>query len=73
MKAPAPEQPVISAQALGPPREDFAIAGPSTENGAHSMLPKPAAITPAQSQVCDRNSDQPSRRSPKNRCAARCA
>ena len=61
----------MPAQAPAPPSDDFAIAGPSTENGAASMTTSPAVHTPVQSHVRERNSDQPSRRSRRNDCTSR--
>ena len=55
---------VIAPQAAGPPRCSRATTGPSTENAPYqaiSTTPNWATIT--HSQVCERNSDQPSRSS----------
>ena len=55
---------VIAPQAAGPPRCSRATTGPSTENAPDQAIrttQNSATIT--QSQVCERNSDQPSRSS----------
>ena len=51
-------------QAAGPPRSVLATTGPSTWNAPYqAIMMTPNCATIAHSQVCERNSDQPSRRS----------
>ncbi len=55
---------VIAPQAAGPPRCARATTGPSTWNEPYQAIRiAPNWATIAHSQVCDRNSDQPARRS----------
>src|SRR5712692_7099165 len=54
---------VMAPQAAGPPRCDLATTGPSTWNAPYQVIMMtPNWATIAHSQVCERNSDQPSRR-----------
>src|ERR1700691_5337891 len=56
---------VIAPQAAGPPRCALATTGPSTENAPYqAIITTQNCATITHSQVCDRNSDQPSRNSP---------
>src|SRR6202161_4083009 len=55
---------VIAPQAAGPPRCSLATTGPSTENAPYqAIITTQNWATITHSQVCDRNSDQPSRSS----------
>src|SRR6202050_3654733 len=55
---------VMAPQAAGPPRCALATTGPSTEKAPYqAIITTPNWATITQSQVCDRNSDQPSRSS----------
>jgi len=55
---------VMAPQAAGPPRSVLATTGPSTWNPPYQAIRMtPNCATIAQSHVCDRNSDHPSRRS----------
>ena len=55
---------VIAPQAAGPPRCSLATTGPSTEKAPYQAIITTANwATITHSQVCDRNSDQPSRSS----------
>src|SRR5712691_1194711 len=55
---------VIAPQAAGPPRCSRATTGPSTENAPYqAIITTQNWATITHSQVCERNSDQPSRSS----------
>src|SRR6266849_2021452 len=65
---------VMAPQAAGPPRCSLATTGPRTENAPYqaiSTMQNWATIT--QSQVCERNSDQPSRSSASIPAGGACA
>src|SRR6202453_5391108 len=54
----------IAPHAAGPPRCSSATAGPSTENAPYqAIITTQNSATITHSQVCDQNSDQPSRSS----------